>query len=72
MTFFFLTCDLGELRKGAGRALLTNDGEFAFQSGVSATITDNMLTTVDCATIRSDKEMLEKLNRDVTLEYLKK
>ena len=53
----------------AGRALLTNDGEIAFQSGASASITGNMLTTAACATIRSDREMLKKLNRDVTPEY---
>lgn len=52
-----------EIRLAAGRALLENDGEFAFQSGASATITGNMLTTAACATIRSDKEMLEKLGR---------
>ena len=53
----------------AGRALLTNDGEIAFQSGASASITGNMLTTAACATIRSDREMLKKLNQDVTPEY---
>ena len=52
-----------EIRLAAGRALLENDGEFAFQSGASATITGNMLTTAACATIRSDREMLEKLGR---------
>ena len=57
------------IRLGAGRALLTNDGETAFQSGASATITGNMLTTVACATIRSDREMLQILGRDVTPEY---
>ena len=59
------------IRLAAGRALLTNDGEIAFQSGASATITGNMLTTVACATIRSDKQMLENLGRDVTPDYLK-
>ena len=34
------------IRLAAGRALLTNDGEKAFQAGASATITGNMLTTV--------------------------
>lgn len=72
VAFFRYINPEANIRLGAGRALLTNDGEFAFQSGVSATITGNMLTTVACATIRSDKEMLEKLNRDVTPEYLKK
>ncbi len=59
------------IRLGAGRALLTNDGETAFKSGASATITGNMLTTVACATIRSDKEMLAGLGRDVIPEYEK-
>ena len=49
----------------------TNDGELAFKSGASATITGNMLTTVACATIRSDKEMLEGMGRNVTPEYMK-
>ena len=60
-----------DIRLAAGRALLTNDGEIAFKSGASATITGNMLTTVACATIRSDKEMLKALGRDVTPEYQK-
>ena len=55
----------------AGRALLTNDGESAFQAGASASITGNMLTTVACATIRSDRRLLEDLGRDVTPEYWK-
>lgn len=60
-----------DIRLAAGRALLTNDGEKAFLAGASATITGDMLTTVACATIKSDKEMLEALGRDVTPEYLK-
>ena len=59
------------IRLAAGRALLTNDGEIAFQSGASASITGNMLTTVACATIRSDRRLLEDLGRDVTPEYWK-
>lgn len=51
------------VRLAAGRALLTNDGELALQSGASASITGNMLTTVACATIRSDKAMLKRLGR---------
>lgn len=58
------------IRLAAGRALLTNDGELAFQSGASASITGNMLTTTARATIRSDKQMLQKLGRDVTPDYL--
>lgn len=49
------------IRLAAGRALLTNDGEKAFISGASATITGNMLTTVSRATIRDDREMLKNL-----------
>lgn len=59
------------IRLAAGRALLTNDGENAFESGASATITGNMLTTVACATIRSDRKMLQDMGRDVTPDYWK-
>lgn len=51
------------IRLAAGRALLSNDGEFAFKAGASATITGNMLTTVSTATIRSDKEMIKSIGR---------
>lgn len=54
-----------DIRLAAGRALLTNDGELAFKGGASATITGNMLTTVACATIRSDRKMLEDLGRSL-------
>lgn len=57
------------IRLAAGRVLLENDGEKAFRAGASATITGNMLTTVACATIRSDREMLEKMGRDVEPKY---
>ena len=69
VAFFRYINPTANIRLGAGRALLTNDGETAFQSGASATITGNMLTTVACATIRSDREMLQNLGRDVTPEY---
>ncbi len=52
------------IRLAAGRALLENDGEIAFKSGASATITGNMLTTAACATIRSDKELIKRLLRE--------
>lgn len=52
-----------DIRLAAGRALLTNDGEKALQAGASASITGDMLTTVACATIRSDKEMIKKIGR---------
>lgn len=70
IAFFRYINPEANIRLAAGRALLTNDGELAFQSGASATITGNMLTTVACATIRSDKQMLEELGRDVTPDYL--
>lgn len=71
IAFFRYINPEANIRLAAGRALLTNDGEIAFQSGASATITGNMLTTVACATIRSDKQMLENLGRDVMPDYLK-
>lgn len=66
VAFFRYINPLANIRLGAGRALLTNDGEKAFQSGASATITGDMLTTVACATIRSDRKMLQDLGRDIT------
>jgi biotin synthase len=59
-----------DIRLAAGRALLEGDGVKAFQSGASATITGNMLTTAACATIQSDKKMLQELGRDVTPDYM--
>ncbi len=69
IAFFRYINPLANIRLAAGRALLSNDGETAFRSGASASITGNMLTTVACATIRSDREMLKNLNRDVTPDY---
>lgn len=69
IAFFRYINPAANIRLAAGRALLTNDGELAFQSGASASITGNMLTTVSCATIRSDKQMLRRLGRDVTPGY---
>lgn len=53
------------IRLAAGRALMENDGKKAFESGASATITGNMLTTVAKATIRSDREMLSDMGREI-------
>lgn len=61
-----------QIRLAAGRALLTNDGESAFLSGASATITGNMLTTAACATIRSDRQMLRNLNRVVKSDGIRR
>lgn len=72
IAFFRYINPQADIRLAAGRALLTNDGEKAFKSGASATITGNMLTTAACATIRSDRQMLEDMGRDVTPEYWKK
>lgn len=63
VAFFRYINPEAEIRLAAGRALLTNDGEKAFKSGASATITGNMLTTAACATIRSDRDMLAKIGR---------
>lgn len=71
VAFFRYINPEANIRLAAGRALLTNDGETAFQSGASASITGNMLTTAACATIRSDRQMLTGLGRDVTPEYWK-
>ncbi len=71
VAFFRFINPTAEIRLAAGRALLTNDGELAFRSGASATITGNMLTTAACATIRSDKKMLAALGRDAVPDYAK-
>lgn len=70
VAFFRYINPLANIRLGAGRALLTNDGETAFKAGASATITGNMLTTVACATIRSDRKMLNHMGRDIKPEYM--
>lgn len=71
IAFFRYINPLANIRLAAGRALLTNDGEGAFCSGASATITGNMLTTTSAATIRSDKAMLKELGRDAVPDYMK-
>jgi biotin synthase len=71
IAFFRYINPEANIRLAAGRALLTNDGETAFKSGASASITGNMLTTAACATIRSDKEMLKHLGRDAVPDYQK-
>ena len=71
IAFFRYINPEANIRLAAGRALLTNDGETAFKAGASASITGNMLTTVACATIRSDRKMLTDMGRDVTPKYWK-
>lgn len=69
IAFFRYLNPEANIRLAAGRALLRRDGEAAFCSGASASITGNMLTTAACATIRSDRQMLQALGRDVTPAY---
>ena len=71
IAFFRYINPEANIRLAAGRALLTNDGELAFEGGASATITGNMLTTVASATILSDKKMLARLGRDAVPAYKK-
>lgn len=52
------------IRLAAGRKLLSENGKKAFESGCSATITGNMLTTSG-STIKGDIEMLGRLGRTV-------
>lgn len=52
-----------DVRLAAGRKLMPGMGEIVFESGASATITGNMLTTTG-ATIAQDKEMFSRLGRE--------
>ena len=65
ISFFRYINPKADIRLAAGRALLTEDGKLAFNSGASATITGDMLTTAACATIKSDREMLINMGRSV-------
>lgn len=65
IAMFRYTNPEADIRLAAGRALMKNDGEMAFKSGASATITGNMLTTVAAATIQSDRKMLQNIGRTV-------
>lgn len=53
-----------DVRLAAGRKLMRGEGEIVFESGASATITGNMLTTCG-TTIASDKKMFSRLGREV-------
>ena len=70
VAFFRYINPTANIRLAAGRKLMANDGKSAFQSGASATITGNMLTTSG-STIASDKAMLTALGRDIVPAYLK-
>ena len=56
------------IRLAAGRKLLSENGRRAFESGCSATITGNMLTTTG-STIEADRKMLSGMGRDVEPRY---
>ena len=70
VAFFRYINPTANIRLAAGRKLMQNDGERAFEGGASATITGNMLTTSG-STIESDKALLTKLGRDIVPEYLR-
>ncbi|MBQ9812537.1 MAG: biotin synthase BioB [Thermoguttaceae bacterium] len=65
VAIFRLIVPAADIRLAAGRALMREDGKRAFCSGASATITGDMLTTAACATIKSDRRMLQELGRVV-------
>lgn len=58
-----------DIRFAAGRKLLSENGRKAFESGASAAITGNMLTTTG-STIALDKQMFSKMNRTTVADYL--
>lgn len=58
-----------DIRLAAGRKLLSENGRKAFESGCSATITGNMLTTTG-STIAADKKMFSKMQRIVQPDFL--
>ncbi len=70
VAFFRYINPEANIRLAAGRGLMENDGEQAFKSGASATITGNMLTTSG-STIAEDKRLLLNLGREITPEYRK-
>lgn len=70
VAFFRYINPEANIRLAAGRALMQNNGEKAFKSGASATITGNMLTTSG-STIQSDKELLTCMGRDTVPEYVR-
>ena len=55
------------IRLAAGRKLLSENGKKAFQSGASATITGNMLTTSG-STIQGDIKMLSEMGRKISVQ----
>ena len=64
VAFFRFINPEANIRLAAGRKLMENNGEKAFQSGASASITGNMLTTAG-STIASDRALLKGMGRKV-------
>lgn len=62
IAFFRFINPQSHIRLAAGRKLLSNNGRTAFESGCSATITGNMLTTSG-STIKKDIEMFTEMGR---------
>ena len=54
-----------DIRMAAGRLLIKENGKRAFESGISSTITGNMLTTTG-STIQGDINLLQRMGRRVT------
>jgi len=61
--FKFINPD-ADIRLAGGRKLLPDNGRDAFLSGISSTITGNMLTTTG-STIQKDKNMLTMMGRTI-------
>lgn len=53
-----------DIRFAAGRALCSDNGRAAFESGASAAITGDMLTTTG-STIQRDRKMLQEMGRHI-------
>lgn len=70
IAFFRFINPEANIRLAAGRTLMQNNGEKAFKSGASATITGNMLTTSG-STVQGDKELLTCMGRDIVPEYMR-
>ncbi len=64
IAFFRYLNPEADVRLAAGRALMAETGKQAFSGGASATITGNMLTTTG-SDIRSDREMLTEIGREI-------
>ena len=64
VAFFRYINPEANIRLAAGRKLMKNNGEKAFKSGASASITGNMLTTAG-STIASDRALLKSMGRKV-------